>query len=383
MSKFNTANIENTSGGAPTFSQGLNVEGTDITTLVTMTEYYTGASEPSSPANGAVWYDGTVTRQYVNSGWYVLTLSPPPVPFGDRGVVSAGANSSSLYNIIEYVAIPTTSNSSDFGDMTVARQLSATASSGSVGRGVFAGGSTNTSRNPSSNASDVIDYITYASLGNGTDFGDLSVARLFLAGCSDALRGVFGGGYATANSNVMDYITIATTGNAIDFGDLSESKKQVGACGNQTYGVFAGGRGTADVNTMEYITIQTTANSQDFGDLTRAKICVGGAANKTRGLYFGGATTATSNPYDDIDYITIDTPGNASDFGALSGYSRYQTAAFANATRAVSAGGSYSTGNNTSATTVIRYVVIDTLSNSIDFGDLILAQRGVSGLSGD
>ncbi len=383
MSTFNAASIQNSSGGAPDFSQGLTVGGTNITSLVTMTKYYTGASEPSSPENGAVWYDGTNTRQYVNGGWYILTLAAPPVPFGDRGVVSAGAQSSSLYNIIEYVSIPSTGNSSDFGDMTVARQQSATASSGSVGRGVFAGGSTSTTRSPSSGASDVIDYITYASLGNGTDFGNLSVARLSVAGCSDSLRGVFGGGYATANSNIMDYITIATTGNATDFGDLSESKKQVGACGNQTYGVFAGGRGTSDVNTMEYITIQTTANSQDFGDLTRAKVSVGGAANKTRGLYFGGATTGTTQPYDDIDYITIDTPGNASDFGALSGNSRYQTAAFANATRAVSAGGSYSTGNNTSATNSIRYVVIDTLSNSIDFGDLILAQRGVSGLSGD
>ena len=32
-------------------------------------------------------------------------------------------------------------------------------------------------------------------------------------------RGLFGGGYTTAESNGIGYVTIATTGNATDFGD--------------------------------------------------------------------------------------------------------------------------------------------------------------------
>jgi len=32
-------------------------------------------------------------------------------------------------------------------------------------------------------------------------------------------RGVFGGGHTGSSTNVIDYITIATTGNATDFGD--------------------------------------------------------------------------------------------------------------------------------------------------------------------
>jgi len=42
---------------------------------------------------------------------------------------------------------------------------------------------------------------------------------------------VFGGG-ATAGGyeNTMDYITIATPGNATDFGDLTVSKSYISAC---------------------------------------------------------------------------------------------------------------------------------------------------------
>ena len=44
-------------------------------------------------------------------------------------------------------------------------------------RGLFAGGGTPTRIN-------VIEYITIASTGNATDFGELSQARAYLTGCS-------------------------------------------------------------------------------------------------------------------------------------------------------------------------------------------------------
>ncbi len=34
-------------------------------------------------------------------------------------------------------------------------------------------------------------------------------------------RGLFGGGSTPSDSNVIDYVTIATTGDATDFGDLT------------------------------------------------------------------------------------------------------------------------------------------------------------------
>ena len=52
------------------------------------------------------------------------------------------------------------------------------------------------------------------------------------AGVSSDTRGCMGGG--TASSNVIDFITIASTGNATDFGDLSSARS-----GMATTGVWA------------------------------------------------------------------------------------------------------------------------------------------------
>ena len=70
--------------------------------------------------------------------------------------------------------------------------------------------------------SNVIDYINPSSVGNATDFGDLTQTRRSAAKASSPTRGIIAGGYDTpANFNIMDYIEIATTGNAVDFGDLT------------------------------------------------------------------------------------------------------------------------------------------------------------------
>ena len=71
--------------------------------------------------------------------------------------------------------------------------------------------------------SDVIDYVTMASAGNATDFGNLTVARSVPAAASNTTRATFGGGHSssTPSANTIDYVTIDTTGNATDFGDLT------------------------------------------------------------------------------------------------------------------------------------------------------------------
>ena len=73
------------------------------------------------------------------------------------------------------------------------------------------------------NGSNVIQYVTTASTGNATDFGDLTLSREGTAGAANGTRAVFGGGAdwsASGAANTIDYVTIASTGNATDFGDL-------------------------------------------------------------------------------------------------------------------------------------------------------------------
>ena len=62
-------------------------------------------------------------------------------------------------------------------------------------------------------------------------------------------RAVFGGGATPTVVNTIQYITIATLGNASDFGDLSYTVHSMSACASSTRGLFGSGfRGTTPLN---------------------------------------------------------------------------------------------------------------------------------------
>jgi len=192
---------------------------------------------------------------------------------GTRGVFGGGA-APSVTATIDYITIATTGNASSFGNLTLAR--SSFGACANTIRGVWGGGAI-------SPGGDTMDYITIASTGNATDFGNLTTARGYLTSCASATRGIFAGGLRTdgsgTNFNIIDYITIASTGNATDFGDLSGSRNQVGSAASATRGIFAGGYSSPlSYNIIEYITIATTGNATDFGDLLAAKRAMMGCA---------------------------------------------------------------------------------------------------------
>ena len=66
-----------------------------------------------------------------------------------------------------------------------------------------------------------MEFVTIATTGGGTDFGDLTDARGYQASLSNSVRGLNAGGYDGSTAlNTIDFVIIATTGNAQDFGDL-------------------------------------------------------------------------------------------------------------------------------------------------------------------
>ena len=78
-----------------------------------------------------------------------------------------------------------------------------------------------------------MEYITMASTGDGTDFGDLTVGRSDPGAASSYTRGViFVGVGSPAYVDTIDYITIASVGNAADFGDASASRGEGAGMGN-------------------------------------------------------------------------------------------------------------------------------------------------------
>jgi hypothetical protein len=231
----------------------------------------------------------------------------------------------------------------------------------------------------------VIDYITPATTGNATDFGDLTVTRGFNASCGSSTRGIWANGGLDQNPavfyNVIDYVTIASTGNATDFGDMLSSIMQLGGTGSETRGIFAGGAasGQASItNVIQYITIASTGNSINFGELTDARYNPASVSSPTRAVFAGGLRDGSSPTRKSvIDYVTIATLGNATNFGSLLEVVNEPEGA-SSATRAVIGGGNPTSG----PTNVIQYITIATTGNAIDFGDLTVAgDRGGSASS--
>jgi hypothetical protein len=100
---------------------------------------------------------------------------------------------------------------------------------------------------------------------------------------------LFIGGFATDGSgamNVISYITIASTGGATDFGDLTVKRYSNASCSSKTVAVCAGG--TDDIvshyNVIDKVTIATTGNASDFGDLTVARVALASCSNGHGGL---------------------------------------------------------------------------------------------------
>ena len=104
-----------------------------------------------------------------------------------------------------------------------------------------------------------IEFVAFASLGNITDFGNLTSNKNRTASCSDQVRGITGGG--NPNQNVIEYVTIAQTGNGVDFGDLTGARQSLVSFSSSTRGVFAGGYDEPAgnfTNIIDFVTISST-----------------------------------------------------------------------------------------------------------------------------
>ena len=191
-----------------------------------------------------------------------------PAANSTRGVWLAGGTPT-IVNTIDYITIASAGNATDFGDAldTVG---SIGGGSSSPTRAIFAGGA--------APAGNTITYLTIATTGNSADFGDiLTGVTNKPAGTSSATRGLIicGENQPTGTRiNTIQYVTIASLGNATDFGDNSILQRSMGACSNSLRAVYGGGNGPSTptaLNTLSYVEIATTGNGQDFGDLTTTK----------------------------------------------------------------------------------------------------------------
>ena len=296
---------------------------------------------------------GTATERFVDVASNAVSASSA------RGIFQGGQVPGNT-NVIEYITIASAGNGIDFGDRTIARQYLASVASNT--RGVTAGG------DPSTN---VIDYITISTLGDAQDFGDLFTGRYGMGSCASSIRGVWAGG-TPGTVNTIDYVTIASTGDAKDFGDLTSGRVYLTGCGSPSRGLFAGGITPTRLNTIDFITIASMGNAFDFGDLTEVVGQRAGCSSSTRGVFGGGSTPTIVNT---IDFVTISSTSNATDFGDIT-VARGGAGACSSSTRGVFGGGDSPAKRNT-----IDFVVLESLGDATDFGDLTAARKGVAGCS--
>ena len=83
------------------------------------------------------------------------------------------------------------------------------------------------------------DYITIATTGNASTFGDMANRKANPHAMSSDVddRGCWGGGYLIspgATTNAIEYVTISSTGNGTDFGDLTTSVYRGAGCAQGT-----------------------------------------------------------------------------------------------------------------------------------------------------
>ena len=344
------------------------------TNLTNLPGSSTSASDPTVSSNktlGTQWLNTTSGEMYIctdatagENVWKNVGAGSdnvaPATWYGGRGVIGGGKYNS-YHNEIEYITIATPGNSTDFGNLTVGRGMLSGLSSNT--RGVFVGGYTDP-------YVDTIDYITIATPGNAIDFGNLDQIKGYPAACSSGYRGLIFSGQSNesggSDQNVIQYITIATPSNSTDFGDLTVGRHAPAACNNETRGVCGSGH---NMNIIDYVTMATTGNATDFGDRTISGYQLGACSNTTRGIFGGGTIVWTVT--NTIDYITIATPGNATDFGDLT-VAKYDVCATSNNSRGI-----ISPGLPYAQLTVIDYITIATTGNATDFGDCLV--RGSAG----
>ena len=148
--------------------------------------------------DGIDWGSAAVQRPSVNY-----------MPGSGRALFTGGQNPS-VSTSIDMTMIKTKGNSSSFG--TLATGMRSMSSASSLTRSLSAGGY-------GSGYEDAIRSVEFASQGNDSDFGNL------LAGTYDpqsgvvgnTTRGIFAGGHTSpTQTNVIQYVTIASVGNATD-----------------------------------------------------------------------------------------------------------------------------------------------------------------------
>jgi len=275
-------------------------------------------------------------------------------------------------------------------------------------RGLITGGKTGSG---ATSVATTIDYVTIDTLGNATDFGDLTEGRSAHSALANGKNdraivsagGIDNNGSSGYNRNI-DYVTVSTPSNASDWGDLPSCTATTGygggagfgpgtdrdgahqgtgqECTNGTNDRGMTGGGYIDQSSTYYgyhpnlliYTIPNTSSCVDSGkDLLRAGYNSGGCSNgKNDRAVFAGQNSPTTNV---MQYTTISNVVNCVDFGDLTGISTGNKGCSSD----LNDRGIFN--HEGGDATKIQYFTISTTGNAADFGDLLVSDYSQTSFS--
>jgi len=280
----------------------------------------------------------------------------------NRGIFSG--NTVVPQNIIEYISINSSCDSSYFGNLFLPKYDFGTTSNGVGNIGLMSGGLEGYWW-----AGGNTEYVNISILSNSTEFAAADGWGWYVCMTSNGILnsafkygtypswnamikynlvsksiGVYLGEVVTSSSywdtitsNCQNnraiiaretsswYYSLQTHSSAIIFGTISRYHYLGVATSNGILnrGIFVGSNSIPTMNMIDYITITTPANSIVFGDLSsprgwRPAACSNHVNN--RAVFVGGWTTAVDYNYawNTMEYVTISTMSNGSSFGSLS-----------------------------------------------------------------
>ena len=194
-----------------------------------------------------------------------------------REVFGGGYQGPTPLNVTDYmnyITIASTGDAADFGDLVTATR-GHMANFASPIRGFLSQRGT--------------EVWQFASLGNARDWGDPDVEESFgywggSTGFSNNIKGFHGGGITPSITNSIHSISTIHAGDGVDFGNLTVGRKYLGGCSNFTRGIFIGGNSPSNSNVIDYITMASTGDATDFGDLTAVRAGSSAASDSRGGL---------------------------------------------------------------------------------------------------
>ena len=230
-------------------------------------------------------------------------------------VAGGGTAASGQINVIQRFSYSSTSNATDVGDLLVAIHYAN--GSSSVTHGYNQGGA---HWNPPTYVQDVIEKFSFVASANSTDVGNLTIARGYCAGTTSTTHGYTAGGYSgnpTTRYNRIDKYPFATDTNATDVADMTAVKQGGSGASSTTHGYSMGGYlsspyGMSDIEKWSYA---SDANATDVGDLINSDrgVCSGSSSTTHGykvGTYDGWPTAAVRYT---IEKVSFATDGNSTD----------------------------------------------------------------------